>query len=136
MLRFARCLIGLLREAPKSLLSVHSIVLPCSSVRKTLDCLLGRGELTPVACTTENLHSPERPRVMTVTATRPEGHSYRVVERSLKIRNKLRVKDIDVADMPCRPKPKSMRWRKQARLKWVIRCADHRQATCWRRLIQ
>jgi hypothetical protein len=33
-------LINFLREAPKSLLSVHSIVLPCSSVIKTPSCLI------------------------------------------------------------------------------------------------
>jgi hypothetical protein len=49
-LRFAQCLVGLLREAPKSLFSVHSIVLPCSSVIKTpsylIACSIDRGELT------------------------------------------------------------------------------------------
>jgi hypothetical protein len=42
-----------------------------------LDCLLDRGELSPVACAAENRPSLERPSVMTVTATRPEGQSLR-----------------------------------------------------------
>jgi hypothetical protein len=42
-----------------------------------LACLIDRGELTPVAGTAEILPSPERPSVMTATATRPEGYSFR-----------------------------------------------------------
>jgi hypothetical protein len=44
---------------------------------KTPSCLIDRGELTPVARAAENLRAPKRPSVMTVTATRPEGHSFR-----------------------------------------------------------
>jgi hypothetical protein len=42
----------------------------CDKDTFLLDC----GKLTPVACKPP---SPERPSVMTVTATRPEGHSFR-----------------------------------------------------------
>src|SRR5580658_10009801 len=57
----AKCEQILARSAQNPCLSVHSIVLPCSSVIKTLSCLLDRGELTVVSCTAENIPSPQRP---------------------------------------------------------------------------
>jgi hypothetical protein len=143
LLRFARSLIKFLREAPKSL-SLRALdrspLFLCDKNTFLLDCLIDRGELTRVACAAENLHSPERSSLMTVTATRPDGHSFRrvvsrrdtaedrAIERLLKIRKKLGVKGINMLDMPSRPKPKSMRRRRHARLRWVMRCVDHRQA--------
>src|SRR5580658_2704227 len=79
-LRFARSLIKFLREAPKSLLLRalgRSPLFLCDKNAFLLDCLIDCDELTSVACAAETLPSSERPSVMTVATTRPEGHSIR-----------------------------------------------------------
>jgi hypothetical protein len=49
----------------------------CEENTFLIACLSDRGKLTHVACAAENLRSVERPSAMTITATRPEGHSFR-----------------------------------------------------------
>jgi len=75
-------------------------------------CVIDHGEMTPIACTAENLPSPERPRPMTVTATRPKvilfgaWHKLQalldrpvdvVTQRGLKARMRARVRQEAVA---------------------------------------
>ena len=81
MLRFARCLVGLLREAPKSLLLCALGRSPCFlCVKKTflIDSLIGRGELPRVVSTAESLRFPARPGAMTASTARPECHRSRL----------------------------------------------------------
>jgi len=86
----------------------------CDKNTYLLTYLIARGKLTPVACKAESLPSPERLSVITVTETRPEG---RAIERSLNIRKKPGAKHSNMPHMPCCLKPKSVRWRRHARLK-------------------
>jgi hypothetical protein len=78
-LRFARSLIKFLREAPKYLILralYRSPLFLCDKNAFLLDYLIDRGELTPSPAQPKT-SPPRDDRVMTVTATRLESHSFR-----------------------------------------------------------